>query len=65
MDYAPLTPVSNSKDEWAFSADSAYDRETLIFVRGKNGCAVEVKVGGVVFPRRSPCTQSWPNGMYP
>jgi hypothetical protein len=64
MDYAPLTRVS--ADVWAFPPDSSYDHESLTFSLDNSGCPTQVKVGEVVFPRRSSCEQrSWPNGMYP
>ena len=64
MEYVPLAKISD--DVWAFPADSSYDHEKLTFVRDKDGCPVQVKVGEVIFPRRSACdNSSWPNGMYP
>jgi serine beta-lactamase-like protein LACTB len=64
MDYAPLTRVS--ADVWAFPPDSSYDHENLTFLLDDSGCPMQVKVGEVVFPRRSTCEQhSWPNGTYP
>jgi len=64
MEYVPLTKVS--ANVWAFPQDSSYDHELLTFVLDKTGCPMQVKVGEVVFPRRSACEhRSWPNGMYP
>jgi len=64
MDYAPLTRVS--ANVWTFPHDSSYDHESLTFLLDKSGCPMQVKVGEVVFPRRSSCERhSWPNGMYP
>ncbi len=64
MEYVPLRKIAD--DVWEFPADSSYDHEKLTFVRDKNGCPLQVKVGEVVFPRRSACDNlSWPNGMYP
>ncbi len=53
MEFSPLIRISD--DVWEFPTDSAYDHEKLTFIRDKNGCASRVKVGEVVFPRRSPC----------
>ena len=64
MEYVPLRKLSD--DVWEFPPDSSYDHEKLTFVRDKNGCPMHVKVGEVVFPRRTACDKlSWPNGMYP
>ena len=65
MEYSPLTKVS--ANVWAFPAGSSYDHETLTFVLDNTGCPTQVKVGEVVFPKRSVCEPqpSWPNGMYP
>ena len=65
MEYSPLTKVS--ANVWAFPPGSSYDHETLTVVLDSNGCPMQVKVGEVVFPKRSVCVPqpSWPNGMYP
>jgi CubicO group peptidase (beta-lactamase class C family) len=65
MEYSPLTKVS--ANVWAFPPRSSYDHETLTFVLDNKGCPTQVKVGEVVFPKRSVCKPqpSWPNGMYP
>jgi len=55
MDFNPLARISG--DVWQFPDDSAYDHEQLKFVRDKSGCPAQVKVGEVVFPRRSSCTK--------
>jgi len=54
MDFNPLARISD--DVWQFPDDSAYDHEQLEF-SDKCGCAAQVKVGEVVFPRRSSCTR--------
>jgi hypothetical protein len=55
MDFNPLARISG--DVWQFADDSAYDHEQLKFVLDKSGCPAQVKVGEVVFPRRSPCSR--------
>ena len=49
FDY-PLTEVSAGS--FAFPASGLYDGEQLTFQRRPDGYATEVRVGGVVFPRR-------------
>ncbi len=51
MEYIPLRKIADHV--WEFPADSSYDHEKLTFVPDKSGCPMEVKVGEVVFPRRS------------
>jgi serine beta-lactamase-like protein LACTB len=64
MEDIPLTRLSSNV--WALPANSSYDGEELKFVTNDTGCPTAVKVGEVVFPRRSSCEhRSWPNGMYP
>lgn len=64
MEYIPVKQVS--ANVWQFPEDSSYDGEKLTFIFDKSGCPMQVKVGEVVFPRRSACGNvSWPNGMYP
>jgi CubicO group peptidase (beta-lactamase class C family) len=55
MDFNPLAMISG--DVWQFPDESAYDHEQLKFIRDKSGCPAQVKVGEVVFPRRSSCTR--------
>jgi CubicO group peptidase (beta-lactamase class C family) len=64
MEFAPLRKIS--ENVWEFPADSSYDHEKLTFVPDKSGCPMQVKVGEVVFPRRSTCNHSSrPKAMYP
>jgi len=49
FDY-PLTEIK--PDSFAFPASGLYDGERLAFRRRPDGYATEVRVGGVVFPRR-------------
>jgi len=49
FDY-PLTEISAA--EFKFPASGLYDGERLTFQRRADGYATEVRVGGVVFPRR-------------
>lgn len=56
MEFNPLTKISD--DIWEFPTDSAYGHEKLIFVREKGGCATQVRIGELVFPKRSGCADS-------
>lgn len=53
MEYIPLKKISG--DVWEFPESSSYDHEKLTFVRDQSGCPTQFKVGGVSFPRRTPC----------
>src|SRR6185503_19660683 len=46
----PLTEIN--ADSFTFPASGLYDGERLTFRRRPDGYATEVRVGGVVFPRR-------------
>jgi D-alanyl-D-alanine dipeptidase len=46
----PLTEIA--ADSFAFPASGLYDGERVAFTRRPDGYATEVRVGGVVFPRR-------------
>lgn len=64
MEYIPLRKAS--AEVWELPPDSLYDHEKLMFVLDNSGCPMQIKVGEVVFPRRSVCdNRSWPNGTYP
>ncbi len=41
-----------STDVFRYPAHGLYENETIVFTRGANGVATQVRVGGVVFPRR-------------
>ena len=51
FDYYPLTPIAAAR--YRFPNWGLYDGETLSFTLDSSGRAVQARVGGVIFPRRS------------
>ncbi len=58
LDYAPLAEMTPSI--FAFPHSGPYDGERIVFVRGPNGIAASLTLGGVRFPRRKLSGSSGP-----